>query len=187
MYGRARRIALVKYIIIILVVILVLYVLFTKIFVEKVFVDSSDDINYLREYLQSTGYLCEVVKDDTSNCSYKKDNLKKTFIKYSEGFNYVLESTSYRIIINYVPTENNKIVLKTNSNSLVGYRNKVYNCKTKGDLFGEIDNCSTVQGDVLDVETYIGEVEKSQNEIKRILNASGYDVEFLLNTYDWQS
>lgn len=186
MYGRARRIALVKKIIIVVVLVFIGYILFTKVFVKENFVDQNQNFAFMKNYFQGKGYICERIDHNAGRCYKETDDTYTGFIRYDDGFNYVDESTSYRLIINYMPNEVNNIVLKTNSNSLEGYKNMVYYCSTKKDLFSEIDKCITEDGEKLDVQSYIGVVEKAQTDISNIIEASGYDQKALLVDFKWQ-
>lgn len=186
MYGRARRIALAKKIAIVVVLILIVYILVTKVFVKENFVDQNQNFEYMKSYFNGKGYICERIEHSAGRCYKETDTTYVGFIRYDDGFNYVDQSTSYRLTINYMPKEVNKIVLKTNSTSLQGYKNKIYYCTTKKDLFGEVDKCETEDGEVLDVQSYIGVVEKAQKDVENIINASGYDKDTLLKEYKWQ-
>ena len=187
MYGRARRIAFVKYVAIALVFIFIGYFLFTKVFVEEVFVDHNQNFEYLKSYFNDKGYICEMIENSGGRCYLDTDTTYNGFIRYDDGFNYVAEANSYRLTINYMPFETHKIVFKTNSNSLAEYRNKVYYCTCKDDnLLGELDKCVTEHGEELNVNSYLGIVEKAQNDVNEILTASGYNVEYLLDNYEWQ-
>ena len=186
MYGRARRIALVKKIAIVAVLIFIVYILFTKVFIKENFVDQNQNFAYMKSYFNGKGYICERIEHNAGRCYKETETTYIGFIRYDDGFNYVDQSTSYRLTINYLPTEVNQIVLKTNSTSLEGYKNKIYYCTTKDNVLGEIDKCVTEDGEKLDVQSYIGVVEKAQSDVDKIINASGYDKEVLLEEYKWQ-
>ena len=186
MYGRARRIALVKKIVAVLVLILIVYILITKVFVKENFVDRNQNFEYMKSYFGGKGYICERIEKSAGRCYKETDTTYIGFIRYDDGFNYVDQSTSYRLTINYFEHEVNKIVLKTNSESLEGYKNKVYYCATKGTIIDELLECKTDSGEKLDLDSYVGIVEEGIMEVNDILIYSGYNVDALLKEFVWR-
>ena len=126
-----------------------------------------------------------MIEKSGGRCFYKTDNSNYSFIRYDDGFNYVMESTSYRLVFNHTKAEPNKITFKTKNTSLEGYKNKVYDCTTKGSIIDELDKCTTEDGEVLDLNGYIGVVEDGIKEVNDILSSSGYNTDSLIDNYVW--
>lgn len=186
MYGRARRIAFAKKCIIVGVAILVGFLVIRSLFTKNEYVDYNQNFNYLKSYFVNKGFTCKVIENTGGRCFYKTDNSSYSFIRYDDGFNYVIESSSYRLVFNHNKSEPNKITFKTKSESLDGYKNKVYYCATKGTIIDELLECKTDSGEKLDLDSYVGIVEEGIMEVNDILIYSGYNVDALLKEFVWR-
>lgn len=186
MYGRARRIALVKITAIILGIIIFIFIIFTAVFNVVDFQEKNDNFEYLRDYLIGQGYICKLIEQDGGSCVLKKSNSKYTFVRYDNGFYYLVDTNNYRFRVNYLENESNKIEFKTKKAALENYKNKTYYCVTKGSLEDELKECVTNTGEKLNVDTYLGVVETHLFEVNNILSSSGYEKDVLLKKYIWE-
>lgn len=186
MYGRARRIAFAKKCIVVVVIILIVFLVIKNLFNKTEYVDYNQNFNYLKSYFVNKGYTCKVIENVGGRCFYKTDNSSYSFIRYDDGFNYVIEASNYRLVFNHNRSEPNKITFKTNNESLSGYKNKVYYCATKGTIIDELLECKTDKGEKLDLDGYIGIVEDGIQEVNDILIYSGYNVDSLLKDFEWK-
>lgn len=185
-YGRARRIEVVKKIIIVLVIILILIFLLS--FLLKKVQESDQNVNfdYLRNYLQSKGYTCELIQKSGGKCYYEKDSSYKSFTRYDTGFIFLLKNNGYSIQIRHVKDTYEDIIFETNGNALPNLTYKKFTCQTKGNINDELDYCVTENGEELITEAYIGVIESSISELNSILNSSGYKVDRLVTDYVWE-
>lgn len=185
-YGRARRITILK-IVLILFLVVFLVGLGVKIFLNRpVLVKENKNFLPLRNYLVGLGYSCDDLDKSGGQCTLQKENRTSFFHRYDEGFSYTVQSRSYTISINHVKNMSHEIILTTNEYALLGNRNKRYTCTTKDSSLLELDSCKTVEGELLDTETYIGAVESSLLDVKTMLEASGFAIDVLLTDYVWQ-
>ena len=186
MYGRARRIALARTIIIVVGIIIVLYMIISTLLRSEAFYGENEKFEYLRSYFDGQGYVCKSIDQNGGSCSLKKNNFKYNFVRYDNGFFYLVNGSSYSLTINFLETEKNQIEFKTKENALKGYQKKTYYCTTNGLLTDELKECITKNGEKLDLDTYLGAVESGLMDINNIINASGYNKESLLKNYVWE-
>lgn len=185
MYGRARRLEAMKKFLLaisIVVVIFLSFIIFYSIFNKK---DDNVEFAYLAKYLRSKGFSCELLKYSGSTCNLKGENRNEAFIRYDEGFNYLIRTDSYSIDLYHVDGEE-RITFKTTNLALSEYRGKKYICEYDN-IIGTLEKCVLEGGtDKLDMQVYVGSIESAMNELSMILKSSGYDIDVLLNDYKWQ-
>ena len=186
MYGRARRIALVKNIAIVLICIFVGYFVVSTVFKTVTYVDPNQNFAFLKNYFVRQGYTCEIIERTGGRCYIQQENNYTGFIRYDNGFNYAVRTASYSLEFDHSIKKEKKIIFRTNQNALDGYQRKEYYCKTKGSVIDELVKCETGSGDKLDLNTYIGVIEQGIIDLNKIIDASGYDKETLINDYYWE-
>ena len=86
MYGRARRIALARTIIIVVGIIIVLYMIISTLLRSEAFYGENEKFEYLRSYFAGQGYVCKSIDQNGGSCSLKKNNFKYNFVRYDNGF-----------------------------------------------------------------------------------------------------
>lgn len=185
MYGRARRLQVLKIALLvigIIVTIIVSFTFFMKIFNKK---DDNFEFSYLRNYLTSKGYSCELLKYDGSMCKYKSDVTYNSFIRYNTGFEYLIKTDNYTLVLHHVDGVD-KFTFRTTVDALPGYRGKEYECTYKDSLIGEFNECKDINDEsILDLNAYIGSIENSMKDLSLILKSSGYNVDKLMKDYVW--
>ena len=185
--GRARRIELAKKAGIVLVCIIVIVFCVKKITTKKTYYDANAKYDYLNYYFTSNGYTCEDLTTSGARCSSNTQSSKSEFVRFNDGFTYLDAGDSYTINIYYersTPVKNG-IFLKTNNYALIGYQKKNYTCITKDNIIGELVSCVDDDGVALDSGTYLGLVEKSILTVSEALDYSGYDVNALIEDFNW--
>lgn len=185
-YGRARRLTIIKTILFVLLAIFLIFILLQFIFKKPVLIEEQKNFSSLRNYLVGLGYSCDNLDKPGSQCSLNKENHSSYFHRYDEGFIYIMKAKSYVVEINHVKGMYHDIILTTNDNALPGNRNKRYLCTTKDSFLGALETCQTVDGEILERETYIGVVESSIADVKALLTSSGFNVDLLLTDYVWK-
>ena len=188
MHGRARRIALAITVAIIAVVIFFLYYIITSLFTYNEYKEENMNFEYLRDYFVYQGYSCKTIEQNGGSCTLKKNNFKYQFVRYDDGFYYMIDGSSYTLTINYLENEKHQIEFKTKATALGDYKKKTYYCTTKGKgtIIDELNECVTESGEKLDLQTYIGVVENALTDINNIIEASGYNKDRLVNNYIWE-
>lgn len=188
MYGRARRI---KLYIIIAVIVLIIFV--TSLFIlnlnkEDIKKNVDDNINfsYLIDYFVEKNYSCEMLQKSGGKCYLDVNDKFYQFTRYDNGFEYVIRSNTYILIIKHNSMNGDSISFRTNNNAASGYKDKEYVCKTDNSVIGVLDNCVDDGGNKLELVTYLGVVEQGIDDVNDILNASGYDVSKLITSYIWE-
>ena len=66
-----------------------------------------------------------------------------------------------------------------------GYKNKEYTCEYVSNVIKELKQCKTEDGEVLDLDSYVGLIEHSIIDINNIIDSSGYYKSELLENYKW--
>lgn len=186
MYGRARRIALARTIAIIAAVVIVLYFIISSLFTNTAYQEENMNFEYLRDYFLGQGYSCKAIEQSGGSCTLKKNSFKYNFVRYDDGFYYMIDGSSYTITINYLENEKHQIEFKTKATALGDYKKKTYYCTTNGTIVDGLKECVTETGEKLDLQTYIGVVESAIVDVNNILDASGYNKERLLESYIWE-
>ena len=187
MYGRARRIELLKKVVITVVSIVGVLVIASIVIGVLMKKDTNVEFYQLKKYLSSKGFVCESMKSSGSACKYNSDNVKERFIRYEKGFDYLYNNKSYVIEIYHVDGED-RIDFNTGDDSFSNYKNLKYNCSYKGNILTAVDECVLIDDkDVkLDNEAYIGIINKKIYEVNMMIEASGYNKYSLLNKYVWE-
>lgn len=187
LYGRARRIKLMKQIILVVVILLVL--VFGILFIFKKTTESKNtnkNFNMMRTYFVNRGYTCEMIEKSGGQCNLRGKNVQYVFTRYDEGFNYLMKSSSYTIEIRHIVNTYNDIKLTTNSSALEGDKNREFTCTTNDGLLGEVNSCvDNNNGNVIN-EVYLGAVQTAINNVNEIINSSGYKRDKIINEYVWK-
>lgn len=185
LYGRARRIALARTVILIVLGIALVVFAIATIFGKKEEVVVQKEYAILTEYFTDRHYTCEVLTESGSKCVLYSDSLKKTFYRYDDGFQFIINSDSYTLSIVHRLSEPESITFKTNSKAFVGYRNQTFKCEVDKNVLSKVDKCSS--GDtVLDISSYIGIIEEAQFELTNALLNSGYSADGVIANYEWK-
>lgn len=186
MYGRARRIALARTIAIIVGVVLILYLVISRLFTTSEYQEYNQNFEYLRDYFLGQGYSCKMLDQNGGSCTLKKNSFKYNFIRYDNGFYYMIDGGSYNLTINYLESEKKQIEFKTKATALGDYKKKTYYCTTNGTIVDGLKECVTEDGEKLDLDTYLGVVESGLNDVNNFIEASGYNKDRLIKHYIWE-
>lgn len=186
MYGRARRIALARTIAIVAVIIVFLYYVISSLFTYNEYKEENTNFEYLRDHFVYQGYSCKAIEQNGGSCTLKKNNFKYNFVRYDDGFFYMIDGSSYTLTINYLENEKNQIEFKTKAAALGDYKKKTYYCTTKGTILDGLKECVTDDGEKLDLQTYVGVVENALTDVNNFIEASGYNKERLVKNYIWE-
>lgn len=186
MYGRARRIELLKKVVITVVSIVGVLVIASIVIGVLMKKDTNVEFYQLKKYLSSKGFVCESMKSSGSACKYNSDNVKERFIRYEKGFDYLYNNKSYVIEIYHVDGED-KILFNTGENAFDNYKNLKYSCTFKESILNEIEECSLVDDEdvKLDNEAYISVINQKIYDVNLIIEASKYSKADLINKYEW--
>ncbi len=186
LYGRARRIELVEKIAYVIVGIIA--VTLVLVLVSRQTVNTDDNINfaYLRKYMEANGYSCEMIHRSGGQCLLSNTNSTYSFVRYDDGFEYIINTKAYTLNVKHKLSEENSITFKTTSDAFSGYRNKKYTCDYKDSVIGKLEKCLDEEDNVLELKSYVGLIEQSINELNNIITASGYDKDELINNYIWE-
>ncbi len=184
-YGRARRIELAKKIIGIVLIVLVLVIFIYFISTRVKIFDRDVEYSYLINYFEKKGYNCQMIHKSGGTCVFVSDDTKYTFVRYDEGFTYVMRNDSYNLEFKHYIDSPDSIIFKTGDTGFAEVRNKYYYCTTDNSVIGNLKECVTSDGEKLELDAYIGVVEKGIYELNGILNASHYDVDSIINDYSW--
>ena len=186
MIGRARRIKIIKIVAISIVGLLGAFLLGRTIVTMLIKKDDNIDFAYLRNYLIGKGFVCESLKTTGGTCKNKSDGVYEMFVRYDNGFDYIYNNDKYSIQL-YHAGGNEKFIFTTGDGAFAGYRNLRFNCTYKESIVQELDKCVLDNNDsvVLDNKAYIGVINNTMFELRKILSSSGYNVDDLLNKYEW--
>lgn len=186
LYGRARRIELVERIayIVVGIIAVVLVVLLVSKTTEK----TDDNVNfaYLRNYLEAKGFSCELLHRSGGQCNLRGKNVSYIFIRYDDGFEYIVRTKSYNFHLKHILSDEDKITFRTTSDAFSGYRNKNYTCSFKDNILNGIDKCVDEDDEVLDLEAYTGTIEQIIYDVNNIIDSSGYDKNRLISNNVWE-
>ena len=187
LYGRARRLELIKKItiVVVIVVVLGLGIFFFSKKVVKTKVNNSKFAD-LTSYLESFGYRCESLENSGGSCFLTRKDTDYLFVRSNSGFKYSFRGTSYNIEIIHDKELGDSIVFRTNREALDKYKSLYYTCSTDNSVIGKLQNCITDDGRVLDLDVYIGIVEKEIYNLNNILKASKMNMDKLINDYEWE-
>ncbi len=186
LYGRARRIAFFKKIAYIVAGILLLFLLVSFISRHTEKVDDNVNFAYLRTYLESKGFKCEMIHRVGGQCVNSNEKNSYSFIRYDDGFEYIINAQGYLLDIRHKADDDKKITFKTTSDAFNGYKNKYYVCSYQDSVIGKLDTCIDEEENVLDLPSYIGVIEQAINDLNLIIDSSGYKKDTLLNDCVWE-
>lgn len=187
MFGRARRIKLLKQVIVGVVILLILIIAIALIVKKNNETQNANkNFNMLRNYFVRKGYTCEMIEKSGGQCNKKASNTEYIFTRYDEGFNYLVKANSYTVEIRHIVNTYNDIILTTNNEALEGDKNKKFTCTTNDGLLGELTSCVDSNGVSVVNEVYSGAVEMTIKNLNDILSSSGYKKDKLINDYIWE-
>lgn len=187
LYGRFRRIELVKKIGIIILVVLLLFIVIS--FVSKrvvAFKDNNTNFEYMKDFFKMNGYSCQSIDKSGGNCFKETENSNVIFTRYDEGFYYLVKTESYEIYFRHIVNTYNDITFTTTDKALTGYKNKTYTCYTDDSIVGNLENCVSLSQDKLDSDTYLGVIKSSIDNLNTIIIKSGYSRDSIVYDYYWK-
>lgn len=186
LYGRARRIALIRNIAIIVGCLVALVVLIRFIFAGSNTEVVVSEFDKLRTYFVNRGYTCEMLNTNGSKCNSNFENVKTTFYKYDNGFEYVSKTNSYSLYIVHRLDKEDKLEFVTFADAFAGYRNQKFTCTFEKTVVSKVVECVSEKDNIkLDVKSYLGVIEQAQDEIINAVESSGFSLDHLLINYDW--
>lgn len=186
LYGRARRIEFaerIAYIVVGIIAIILVIFLVSK---QQANVDRNVNFTYLREYMEAKGFNCEMLQKSGGQCTLNNEVSLYNFIRYENGFEYIVKTKSYALSIKHVLTEEDKITFRTSSEAFSGYKNKKYVCSYKDNVIKELSSCFSEDGEELDVASYVGVIKQAMSDLNNIIDSSGYDKNELMEAYQWR-
>lgn len=170
----------------IIILLMGVYYIYTQRRQPKSKVSIYEQYSILSNYLKGNGYECggNLMASGTG-CNKETKVNKYEFIRYDDGVQYITESANYKVNILYRQSSN-EIMIALNEGAFEGYKNKKYYCETHNDtILGQLENCRTLDKELLDNQVYINVVRTSLKEITDILEHSGYDSSKLVTAYKW--
>jgi len=186
LYGRARRLSLYRSIVIVLVCIVAIIVLISLIFKNTNKAEFTNEYDLLKNYFINRGYSCELLNVSGSRCVSTTDNVKTTFYRFDDGFEYVVKTDSYSLVMVHRLDKKNELTFKTTSSAFDGYKNQTFICHYESNVLDKVSKCESAKDSViLDVKSYLGVIESAQVDLTNAINSSGYSLESLLLTYEW--
>lgn len=186
-FGRARRIKLMKQVIIGALALLVLVILVLLVVKKTTEIkEEKKSFGLLKQYFELKGYTCEIIEKSGGHCELRGDNIQYIFTRYDEGFNYLVKASSYTIEIRHYVNTYNDIILTTNTSALDGDKSKTFTCTTNDGLLGEIQDCIDKNDVSVVNEVYLGAVQMTINQLNDIINNSGCNKNKLINEYYWE-
>lgn len=184
-YGRARRLELYEKIAYIIVG--VVSVILVVVIVTSQSDNSERNVNYayLKQYFYDRGFSCDLVHKSGGKCRKDTPSTSYVFTRYDDGFEYHISTESYSLLISHTLQKEQTITFSTTSEAFAGYKNKEYKCKIKDSVLDEHGDCETKEGEVLNLNSYLGLIEQAQNEINKVIESSGYYKRDLIEDYQW--
>ncbi|HAB67367.1 MAG TPA: hypothetical protein DCE23_08370 [Firmicutes bacterium] len=186
MYGRARRIEFAEKCVYIVVGILAVFLVFY--FISHTFnkVDENVNFAYLKKYMEQKGYTCSLLHLPGGKCSSSNGIKGYTFIRYENGFEYIVKTKAYSLTIRLVSKDDNSIKFKTTTDAIAGYKAKEYSCTYKDNIIGGLDKCIEINENTeLDLGAYTGVIEQAMYDLNELIDASGYNKNKLLEDNEW--
>ncbi len=184
-YGRAQRIEFYEKVGYCIIAIVVVALIFWIISNQKGFVDDNVNFAYLKQYMEDNGYICEMIHKNGGSCTLHSDTSTSVFIRYGDGFEFVINSDAYSLDIKHISTEEN-FSFKTSTSALAGYKSRNYTCETKGNILDELSKCVDENGEELNSNAYIGVIERALKDLNNFIDSSGYSKDALIEDYEWQ-
>ena len=184
LYGRARRLALYRTIVIIIISIMIVVFCANFIYSKIINKKTYEEFELMRYHFVDRGYSCERLLISGSKCILNGDNVKKTFYRFDDGFEYVEKTKSYSLFITHRLSKSEQIKFKTNSSAFDGVNNKTFICNID-DVFTKVLSCLSEDNIELNINSYLGIIEQAQDDLENAINYSGYSVDKLLTNYSW--
>ena len=187
MYGRARRLKLINKIVIVFLVLIVVFIVVRLILNIIPKQDDNIDFAYMRNYMISRGFSCEILRASGSACKYNNGDISERFSRFDNGFEYIYNNKKYAINIYHVGGVE-RITFNTGEGAFTGYKNLDYDCSYKENILNELDKC-LLKSDPnieLDNEAYIAVLNKTIKEVNKIIESSKYNKKVLLEEYRWE-
>lgn len=184
-YGRARRLELYEKLAYIIVGIIAVVLVFFLVTSQSSTGEANVNYAYLKQYMYDRGFSCEMIHKSGGRCHKETNGVSYVFTRYDDGFDYLVKTESYVLIINHVLQEDNSITFSTTSAAFPGYKNKEYECKLGTTVLDEFGECKTKEKEKLDLESYRGVIEQAQKDVNNIIESSGYYKQNLMEDYQW--
>ncbi len=186
MYGRARRIAFAKKCAFAILVVLAAVFLFRILSTAFKHEEKNVNFEYLRSHMESRGFSCQVVQEVGGKCVKQSKNYGYTFIRYANGFEYIVKNSAFSLTIRHGSERESKIDFKTTVDAFPGYKEKEYKCDFKDSVVGELGKCLEVDdGSLLDLPVYTSVINIAIRDLNEIIDASGYSRKDLLEKNVW--
>ena len=185
-YGRARRLELyekIAYILVGVVAVVLVFIIVTK---QSDNSDKNVNYSYLKQYFYDRGFSCDLVHKSGGKCRKDTPSVSYVFTRYDDGFEYFISTESYSLLISHTLQKENTIVFTTTSEAFTGYKNNEYKCELGKNVLEPVKDCKTKEGQVLNLNSYLGIIEQAQNEVNNVITSSGYYKSSLLEEYQWQ-
>lgn len=186
LYGRARRLALLKAVIVIVscfaVILLLIRFIFSGTNIEVI----TDEYEQLKTYFFDRGFSCESLSLDGGKCIYKSATEERIFYRFSSGFEYSVKTNGYKLYIVHRLDKEDKVQFITTSEAFDGYKNQRFICIHEKNVLDEELSCTSEKDGIeLDIASYLGVIEHAQAEITNAVNSSGFSLDGLLVNYEW--
>lgn len=185
-YGRARRLELYEkmaYIIVAVVAVVLIFVIVTS---QSDNGEKNVNYSYLKQYFYDRGFTCDLVHKSGGKCRKDTPSTSYVFTRYDDGFEYYISTESYSLLISHTLQKEQEISFSTTSEAFAGYKNKDYMCKIGENVLDTVGTCKTKEGEVLNLNSYLGIIEQAQKEIDNIIESSGYYKRSLIEDYQWE-
>lgn len=185
---RKNRLGVKNFIAVFFIIILLIggYYIYTQRRQPKSNTSIYEQYSILSNYLKGNGYECSGdLMAPGSGCIKETKVNKYQFYRYDDGIQYITDSANYKVNILYRQSSN-EISIALNDGAFEGYKNKKYYCETHNEtILGQLENCRTLDKEILDNQVYINVVRTSLKEITDILEHSGYNSSKLVTLYKW--
>lgn len=186
LYGRARRLSLIRNIAVIVGCIVAIVLLLKFIFAGTNTQVVVSEFDKLKKYFLDRGYTCELLSVNGAKCTSNNDYIKTTFYRYDGGFEYVSKTDSYSLYITHRLDKEDRIEFVTTSEAFAGYKNQKFICTYDKNVLTKVTECEAVAEDIkLDVKSYLGVIEHAQLDITTAVTSSGFSLDNLLINYEW--
>lgn len=184
-YGRARRIEIVEKIFYVIIGIIAVGVVILIVSLQREPVDDNINFAYLRNALENSGYVCEMIHISGGSCTLKNATGVSLFTRYNDGFEFINNTDGYVLTFKHLSSIEDSITFDTTSSAITGYKNKKYICHTKDNILGELEECINTEDNELDSNIYISIIQLALKDLNNFIDASGYDKNVLLYEYKW--
>ncbi len=186
LYGRARRLALYRNIGIIVGCILAIVFIINLIFGNNTESRVIGEFDVLRNHFVDRGFTCEMLNTSGSKCTLNNESNKTTFLRFNDGFEYSIKTSSYSLNIVHRLDKKDEVIFKTTSDAFLGFRNQEFICEYENNVLDPVEICESSGANVkLNVKSYLGVIEQAQADLTNAVNSSGYSLDSLLKNYEW--